>query len=89
MDSKIRDFILRDATVEDINQIVDLVKQRRNAIARMNTMSLRRGTNVSFISSRRGTKVMGTVEDIKIKNVIVNTAYGRYRVPASMLTVEV
>jgi hypothetical protein len=43
---------------------------------------------VSFVSNRNGQKYSGTVDSIKIKNAIVATPMGRYRVPCNMLTVE-
>lgn len=86
MRTDIRDFILRDASIEDTNQIIELVKQRRNKLSRMNAVTLLTGDNVQFTSSRSGQVIKGTVEKISIKNVIVRTAFGKYRVPANMLT---
>lgn len=86
MNDQIRDFILRDATLEETNQIIELVKQRRNKLSRINSVSLASGDQVRFTSSRTGQTITGTVEKIAIKNVIVRTALGRYRVPANMLT---
>lgn len=86
MRTDIRDFILRDASIEDTNQIIELVKQRRNKLSRMNAVTLLTGDNVQFTSSRSGQVIKGTVEKISIKNVIVRTALGKYRVPANMLT---
>lgn len=82
---QIRDFILRDATNEDLNAIIEFVKLRRQSLSRQNTMTLRRGANVQFTSSRSGQVIRGVVEDVKIKNVIVSTALGRYKVPANMI----
>ena len=86
MRTDIRDFILRDASIEDTNKIIELVKQRRARLSRMNTANMLTGDEVQFTSSRSGQVIKGTVEKISIKNVIVRTAFGKYRVPANMLT---
>ena len=85
MQATIRDFILRDATNDDLNEIIEYVKMRRQSLSRQNTMTLRKGANVQFTSSRSGRVIQGVVEDIKIKNVIVSTPLGRYKVPGNML----
>lgn len=38
-----------------------------------------------FFKDRSGARVSGKVESIKIKNAIVSTTRGRYRVPCNML----
>jgi hypothetical protein len=43
------------------------------------------GDKVSF-TGRGGRLVTGTVDKVKIKNVLVDTGMGRWNVPASMLT---
>ena len=88
MQDNIRDFILRDASNDELNQIIEFVKMRRQVLSRQNTFTLRKGANVRWSSSRNGGQVMqGVVEDVKIKNVIVATAQGRWKVPANMLEV--
>jgi hypothetical protein len=47
---------------------------------------IRPGLTVYF-KDRSGSRIVGTVQSIKIKNAIVETANGRYRVPCNMLTV--
>lgn len=88
MQDNIRDYILRDANNDDLNQIIEFVKMRCQVLSRQNTFTLRRGATVRWSSTRNGGMVMqGTVEDIKIKNVIVATAQGKWKVPANMLEV--
>jgi hypothetical protein len=41
-----------------------------------------------YFRSRDGSTVHGKVESIKIKNAVVATTLGRYRVPCNMLTVK-
>ena len=83
----VRDFILRDSTVADTAELIDLIKLRRNSLSKRTAASIALGDNVTFTSSRTGQRVSGTVEKVAIKNVIVRTALGRYRVPANMLEV--
>lgn len=86
--TNVRDFILRDATVLDTSELIELIKLRRNNLSKRTAASIALGDNVTFTSSRTGQRVSGTVEKVAIKNVIVRTALGRYRVPANMLEVE-
>lgn len=72
-------------TNDQLNSIMTAVKYARAQLTKQTASSLRIGANVKFTSSRSGRVITGTVESIKIKNVIVNTALGRYRVPANML----
>lgn len=74
-------------TNEQLNSIMDAVKYARSQLGRDNMRQLRRGVTVKFVSNRNGQTYTGTVEDVKLKNVIVTTALGRYRVPANMLEV--
>jgi len=85
MRTDIRDFILRDSTLEETSEMIELIKQRRNRLSRMTMVSLAHGDTVEFTSSRSGQRITGRVDSIKVKNVIVSTALGRYRVPANML----
>lgn len=77
-----------DFTNEQLDSILMAVKYRRGLITREVKRELIPGVTVSFVSNRNGQKYQGTVESIKIKNAIVRTGLGRYRVPCNMLTVE-
>jgi len=70
---------------DEVRSFYDAYKFANNQLARKNTFTLRRGDTVKF-TDRWGAVVTGTVEEVKIKNVIVRAAHTRYRVPASMLT---
>ena len=71
MQDQLRDFILRDATLDDTAQIIEWVKMRRSKLNRMGAAGLVIGDQVKFTSSRSGQTVTGRVEKIAIKNVIV------------------
>lgn len=75
-------------TNEQLDSVLSAVKFAREQIRREVRRELRIGCTVSFVSNRNGQKYSGTVDSIKIKNAIVTTPMGRYRVPCNMLTVE-
>ena len=78
-------------TNDELVSIVDAVKFARARLGEQNKRTLRIGQRVSFVSSRTGLAIAGTVEKIAIKFVTVaTTQFGRaerWRVPANMLTV--
>jgi hypothetical protein len=75
-------------TNEQLDSVLSAVKFAREQIRREVRRELRIGCTVSFVSNRNGQKYSGKVDSIKIKNAIVTTPLGRYRVPCNMLTVE-
>ena len=71
---------------DELNQIIDAVKLRRNQLHSLDARSLKIGDRVSF-QGRYGRTEKGTVEKIKIKYVLVRTDSGtRWNVPGSHLT---
>ena len=70
---------------DDLNSIMDAVKYARSKLGRAKLRSFGVGDSVKFTSNRNGRVYQGVVEGVKIKNVIVDTAQGRFRVPANML----
>jgi hypothetical protein len=70
---------------DDLNSIMDAVKYARSKLGRAKLRAFGVGDSVKFTSNRNGKVYQGVVEGVKIKNVIVNTALGRFRVPANML----
>jgi len=75
-------------TNAQLDEISAAIKFARAQLGNRVTNTLKLGANVSFVSNRNGQKYIGTVEKIAIKNVIVRTALGRYRVPSNMLEVQ-
>ena len=78
-------FVLTQASNDELNTLNEYIKMRRQQITKANVRSIVKGDKVTFTS--RGTVYSGTVMDVKIKNLIVDTQLGRYRVPASMVEV--
>lgn len=80
----IKEIQFGDLDNSDLDQLIEAIKWRRSSLARHNVWTLKKGDRVSFTGRRGYTE--GTVVDVKIKNVIVDTSMGRYRVPANMLS---
>lgn len=70
---------------DDLTSIIDAVKFARSKLGRQNIYSFRPGAKVQF-TNKQGRIVVGEVVDVKVKNVIVQVAMTRWKVPASMLT---
>ena len=70
---------------DELDQVIQAVKQRRSALHSIATTSFRRGDTVQF-SGKYGRMVSGTVEKIAQKYVTINCGTeGRWRVPAGHL----
>jgi len=79
-------------TSEELNSIGDAIKFARAQLAAQNKMSMGKGSKVKFTNSRTGLTVIGQVEKVNRKFVIVRENKPgfigtNWRVPASMLTV--
>jgi hypothetical protein len=72
-------------TNEQLTSINDAVKFARARLGDIVRRELRIGELVQFKSNRNGMVYKGTLESIKIKNAIVATQAGRYKVPMNML----
>lgn len=77
-------------TNEQLDSISMAIKFARNQLASKNKFTMRVGTSVKFTSSRNGQTILGTVEKVNRKFIIVREqgkAFGSWRVPANMLEV--
>jgi len=73
---------------EDLNSIGEAIKFARTQLGQKNKFTLRTGSQVKFTSSKTGVTILGTVEKVNRKFIIVREngkAFGNWRVPASML----
>ena len=76
---------IRGMSNDEINQVVEAIKLQRTYNARATARALTVGDTVSF-EGRGGRTVIGTVEKINRKTVIVNSpTQGKWKVTASML----
>ena len=84
-------IIAGNFTNDQLNSIMTAITFARNQLAQKNKFTLRKGSSVKFVSSRSGQTILGTVEKVNRKYVIVKEngkAFGgNWRVPANMLEV--
>ena len=80
-------IIAGNFTNEQLDSIVMAVKFARNQIAKENKRSMWVGDSVKFTSSRTGQVVLGTVQKVNRKFIVVRERTGNmtWRVPANML----
>ena len=67
---------------DQLNSIATAIKFARNQIVRENTGSMVVGTNVKFTSSKTGQTILGTVQKVNRKYIIVaeqGKAFGNWR----------
>jgi len=84
--TKINELILStDLSEADIGLIVEAIKYVRSRNARSNLRTFRVGDAVQFKSSRTNQTVRGTIKKIAIKNIVIDTVQGAWRVPANMV----
>jgi hypothetical protein len=71
----------------ELEMVARALKFARSQLGNEVKRDLRPGVNVKFYHPKQGRDVTGTVDRIKQKYVLVNTAGGRYNVPANLLEV--
>jgi hypothetical protein len=71
----------------ELQELMETVQYARAQLGKTVKRQLQLGASVSFVSNRSGQRVLGTVERVAIKNIVVRTALGLYRVPANMIEV--
>ena len=87
----INEFDIRGAiisgnyTVSELDGIAQALKFARAQLAQRQIRSCVKGDSVKFTNPKTGAVFRGTVDRVKIKNVIVTTPQGRYNVPANLL----
>ena len=72
-------------TNDQLNSIASAIQFRRRQIGLEFKRSIRVGDRVKFYHPKLGQDLLGSVTGVKIKNVIVTTPRGSYRVPANLL----
>jgi len=70
-----------------LQELMETVQYARAQLGKSVKRQLQPGVAVSFVSNRSGQRVLGTVERVAIKNIVVRTGLGLYRVPANMIEV--
>jgi hypothetical protein len=69
---------------QDLNLVIEALKQQRAYLARRTTRSLQQGDTVEF-TGRDGSTVTGTVLKVNRKTVIVQEGRTKWRVAATLL----
>lgn len=73
-----------DFSMDELRSIWDTVKVANQRASILKTRNFLIGDKVRF-TGRGGRRYEGTVTKIAIKNLVVSTPVGSYRVPANML----
>jgi hypothetical protein len=82
------EILTANLTNAELQDLIETVQYARAQLGKTVKRQLQPGVSVSFVSNRSGQRVLGTVEKVAIKNVVVRTHLGLYRVPANMLEVQ-
>ena len=72
-------------TNDELEQIAQALKYARSQVGNQIKRQLRPGVSVKFYHPKQNFYIAGTVNRIKQKYVLVDTAGGRYNVPANLL----
>lgn len=72
-------------TNDQLDSIATACKYRRRQIGLEIKRNIRVGDTVRFYHPKLGRDLSGPVKSVKIKNVLVATQAGTYRVPANLL----
>jgi hypothetical protein len=70
-------------TNDQLNSLMMAIKFNRARLGKQNKYAFSPGDTVRFDS--RGKRYVGIVKRILVKNIVVQTSLGTYRVPANML----
>jgi len=70
-------------TNDQLNSLMMAIKFNRARLGKQNKYAFSPGDTVRFDS--RGKRYVGIVKRILVKNIIIQTSIGTYRVPANML----
>jgi hypothetical protein len=81
------EILTANLTNSELQDLIETVQYARAQLGKTVKRQLQPGVSVSFVSNRSGQRVLGTVERVAIKNIVVRTHLGLYRVPANMIEV--
>lgn len=70
---------------EDLEAVSQAIRYRRAQLSKEVKRSMAPGVAVKFYHPKQGRDITGTVNRIKQKYILVDTAQGRYNVPANLL----
>ena len=70
---------------EDLEAVSQAIRYRRTQLSKEAKRAMAPGIAVKFYHPKQGRDITGTVNRIKQKYILVDTAQGRYNVPANLL----
>ena len=85
VDTIITELMGGSLTNDDIERVAQALKHARAQVGREVRRQLAPGASVKFYHPKQNFYIAGTVNRIKQKYVLVDTAKGRYNVPANLL----
>jgi hypothetical protein len=85
VDTIITELMSGSLTNDDIERVAQALKHARAQVGREVKRQLAPGASVKFYHPKQNFYIAGTVNRIKQKYVLVDTARGRYNVPANLL----
>jgi len=85
VDTIITELMSGSLTNDDIERVAQALKHARAQVGRQVKRQLAPGASVKFYHPKQNFYIAGTVNRIKQKYVLVDTAKGRYNVPANLL----
>ena len=87
VDQIVNELMSGTLTNDDIEQVAQALKYARAQVGRQIKRQLHPGLSVKFYHPKQNFYIAGTVNRIKQKYVLIDTARGRYNVPANLLEV--
>jgi len=85
IDSVTQAIMFGNFTNEDLEAVSQAIRYRRTQLSKEAKRSMAPGVAVKFYHPKQGRDITGTVNRIKQKYILVDTAQGRYNVPANLL----
>jgi hypothetical protein len=85
VDTIITELMSGSLTNDDIERVAQALKHARAQVGRQVKRQLAPGASVKFYHPKQNFYIAGTVNRIKQKYVLIDTAKGRYNVPANLL----
>ena len=74
---------IRNASMNEIRELVELIRIRKEALSQYKMKELSVGDKVSF--SNKGKIISGTIRKKNIKRVVIDTPEGGWNVPVNVL----
>ena len=74
---------IRNASMNEISELADLIRTRKETLGRQKMQELKVGDKVTF--DNKGKIISGTIRKKNIKRVVIDTPEGGWNVPVNVL----